>query len=89
MYRIRLIVVQYAQHYEGQLMPNVVDAWDEYSLEENGEGYEKSLAAQQARVGTDYEWVRELDVTVPANVVENLAFVPNVAGTIKAVDEHA
>lgn len=74
--RIRLIVAQYKQRYEGQYMPNVMDAWDEYVLDENGEGYQEKLQKYQAMVPNELEWVRELDVTVPDDVITSLADVP-------------
>lgn len=77
--RIRLIVAQYKEMYEGELMPNIVDAWDEYALEDNGVGYDEALAKHKAREGADYEWVRELDVTVPDDVIDSLAAVPMVS----------
>lgn len=85
MYRIRLIIAQWKCSYPGELMPNVVDAWDDYVLQDNWDGYEEALKSHRDRVGTDYEWVRELDVQVPESVVSALAFVPSVAATWKAV----
>ena len=47
--RIHLIVAQYPQQYDGQYMPNVVDAWDEFVLEDNYEGFVDSLNEHKKR----------------------------------------
>jgi hypothetical protein len=83
--RIRLIVAQYKCHYPGEFMPNVVDAWDEYVLEDNDRGYQEALAKHEAMVPNGYEWVRELDVTVPDDVIEGLADVPQLTTLWKQV----
>lgn len=76
--KIRLIVVQYPQRYEGELMPNIVDAWDEYVLEDNYVGFEEALQRHQAMAGpsTDsnraYDAVSVLDVEIPDKAVLDL-----------------
>lgn len=70
--KIRLIIAQYKERYPGEYMPNVVDAWDEYVLEDNWEGYQESLAKHKAREDSDYEAVRELIVTVPDEAILKL-----------------
>ena len=69
---IRLIIVQYKQRYEGELMPNVVDAWDEYAMDENWSGYKDSLDKHQDMVGDEYEGVREITMIVPDEVITDL-----------------
>lgn len=83
---IRLIIAQYPQQYDGQYMPNVVDAWDEYAMDGNEEGYAEALAKHQAKLGIDYEAVRELTVTVPDQVVTDLFVVPELPTLWKQVD---
>lgn len=84
--RIRLIVGQYPQSYDGQLMPNVLDAWDEFVLEDNYEGFAEKLAEYESWVTKgDLEAVRVLDVIVPDIAVTGLFDIPQVPG--EAVSE--
>jgi hypothetical protein len=81
--RINLIIAQYAQSYDGQYMPNVIDAWDEFTLEDNQEGYNEALAKAQQRVlDGDYEAVRELAVIVPDEAVTGLFKTPRTRATV-------
>jgi hypothetical protein len=80
--KINLIVAQYKQAYDGQYMPNVVDAWDEYVMEDNHKGFYDSLCEHEARVNKDYDWVRVLVVEVPDDVVTNLATPPVVKAKV-------
>lgn len=75
--RVRLIFGQYQQRYDGELMPNVLDAWDEYVLDDNPIGYQEALAKFEAMVPSELEWVRELDIHVPDAAITALA-VPSV-----------
>lgn len=81
--RIKIIIAQYPQSYPGQYMPNVVDAWDEFTLEDNWEGFETSLKKHEALAldGT-YEGVRVLDVIVPDASVLALFQTPTVEGQV-------
>jgi hypothetical protein len=83
--QIRLIIAQYKQSYPGEYMPNVVDAWDEYVLEDNWQGYEEALAKHKAGEGTDYEpnGVKELIVTVPDDVITGLFDIPVVEAQVR------
>lgn len=82
--RIRLIIGQYPQQYDGQLMPNVLDAWDEFVLDDNQEGFDKKLAEYESWVlKGDLEAVRVLDVTIPDFAVTTLFDIPNIAGRVK------
>ena len=74
-YEIRLIIAQYKQGYPGQYMPNVMEAWDEYVLEDNQSGYEEKLKEHRDRIGKDYEDVKELIVVVPQDTILDL-FAP-------------
>lgn len=82
-YDVTLVIAQYTQRYAGEYAPNVVDAWDEYVIADNNEGFNESLAKHEARVGKDYEWVRTLVVTIPQDVVFSLADPPTVRTTWK------
>lgn len=82
--QIRLIIAQHKCDYPGQFMPNVVDAWDEYTLEDNWQGYEEALRKYTDLVGTAYESVRELIVTIPDRSVTDLFDnqIPTVEGQV-------
>jgi hypothetical protein len=73
-YTVRLIIAQYKQSYPHELMPNVVDAWDEYTMDSNPEGYQEALDKHRAKEGDDYEYggVRELIVELPQSAVTKL-----------------
>ena len=73
---VRLIFAQYKQGYPGELCPNVVDAWDEYALDENYSGFEESLKKHEALVGEEYEWVKCLNVRVPDDAIYALPVIP-------------
>lgn len=74
--RLHMIVAQYKESYPGELMPNVVDVWDEFVMDDNPDGYRKELKRHEALVGTEYSGVRELVVTLPDEVVTDLFAVP-------------
>lgn len=75
--KLRCIVAQPIQVYAGQLLPEIVDAWGEYTIEDNPEGYAKALREHQQAVGTDYEAVRELVLEVPESVLTGLFEIPH------------
>lgn len=79
--KIRMIVAQYPERYAGEYMPNIVDAWDEYVMDDNPEGFNDALKKHEALVASgDYEAVRVLDVEVPDSAVLGLFQIPTVKG---------
>lgn len=83
--KIHMIVVQYNQRYPGEYMPNVVDVWDEYTMDENPDGYLESLRKHEAMVPKDYEAVRELIVHVPDDAITSLFDIPETIGRVEHV----
>lgn len=81
--KVRLIIAQYPVRYAGELAPNVVDAWDEYTLEDNYEGYEQSLRSHEAMVGKEYEAVVVLNVNVPDAAIDALFQVAEVDAEVQ------
>lgn len=80
--RIRMIIGQYPESYPGEYMPNVLDAWDEYVLEDNYEGFEEKLQKYKSWVQEgELEAVRVLDVEISDDAVLDLFKVPTVKGT--------
>lgn len=80
---IRLIIAQYPQNYPGESMPNVVDAWDEYTLDDNYEGYEAALKHHQDQVGTTYEAVRVAVIQVPDQAILDLFEPPTLPASLQ------
>jgi hypothetical protein len=76
--KVRLIMAQYKCAYPGQYAPNVVAAWDEYTLEDNWEGYVRERGEFKAQVPNDFDWVRELVINVPDDAIDRLAEPPEV-----------
>ena len=46
--KIKLIIGHRHESYDGQYAPEVLDAWDEYCLDENYEGFTESLERQKS-----------------------------------------
>lgn len=83
---IRLIVGQYKQGYPGELMPNVLAAWDEYVLEDNYEGFDRELTGYREQVGTDFESVAVVRIDVPDHSIAK-ALMPPVIKVLATVVE--
>lgn len=83
---IHLIIAQYRGCSIPQYMPNVIEAWDEYMLDDNYEGWKAALDAAQAKVGDDYEAVRVMIVEVPDQAVVNLFEPPRIRMVPKAAE---
>jgi hypothetical protein len=64
--KINLLVTQLLQHYDGEYAPNVECAWDEPGLEQNPEGWAEAVAKTQKLVGSEYENVAVVCVSVDA-----------------------
>jgi hypothetical protein len=75
--RIRLIVVWY----DGQDVPEVAHAWDDYTYDENPEGFEETLAKAKKDVGEKGE-VRVGIVRVPNDWLEGLFKPVEVGGKV-------
>jgi hypothetical protein len=74
--RIDLIVGEYNEH---GLMPRVLDVWDEYTQEDNPEGFSEAQAKFLNQVSSqagDLGAVRTLSVSIPDKVMEDLFITP-------------
>lgn len=58
---------------EPEASPELLEAWDEYSLDANWEGWEEACEKALAAVGSDVDHVRYIDLHVPTRQV-NAAF---------------
>lgn len=75
--KIYLIVAKYHDTYADATMPSVVDAWDEYTMDDNPEGYPESLRQHLDQVGRGgYAGVNELTIEIPDEAVRKL-FTPD------------
>lgn len=82
---IRCIIVQRKCRYPGEFAPELVDAWSEYVMEDNLEGYAEVLKREQGYVGTEYDALRELDVEIPDAAIDRLFDIPIVKATAGSV----
>jgi hypothetical protein len=61
-------------------MPNVVDAWDEFTMEENPQGYYEALKKARKEHGVDA--VRELQIELPQSAILDLYQTPHVRANV-------
>jgi hypothetical protein len=66
-YGLRLIVAE--QTDGSEKWTQIVDAWDSYVIEENSEGFQEKLDAAKAKVGTDYTWVKVVDLYLQESII--------------------
>lgn len=79
---IHLIIAQYKGCPLPNFMPNVIDAWDEFTLEDNWSGFAE--AVEKAEASDNYEKVRTLIVNIPDDAVVNLFKTPSVKGRVES-----
>lgn len=79
---VRCIIVQRKSHYVGEFAPELWDAWSEYVLEDNPDGYAKKLGEAHKLLGTELTGVRELEVIIPEGVITDLFRVPTTVADI-------
>lgn len=70
--RLHLIVGYYKGADRDREMPNVIDAWDEYCVDGNEQGFEDAIK----KAKEDCEDVRLLDLNIPEKAVTSLFDVP-------------
>jgi hypothetical protein len=56
--------------YSPEDAPEMIEAWDEYSADDNYEGYRESFEKAKASIGSDLAQWREITLTVPLNDIE-------------------
>lgn len=83
-YEVYLIMGLRHCRYEGEYAPEVLDAWDEYSLQENPRGYAERLKEFKSR--SDFARVEEAIVEIDHEVVGRLFALPRIAGRLKTPD---
>lgn len=60
--------------------PELLEAWDEYSIDQNPEGFEEACDEAIKAVGTDVEAIRYIDMFVAHQDIDK-AFAPPVVTT--------
>ena len=78
--KFHMIIGKREDLYEGENAPELLDAWDEYSVAENHEGYTEKLRSLEDSDG--FEAVRVLIVKVPDEAVDKIFETPIVEGTV-------
>ncbi len=82
--KIHILFGQRAERYEGEFAPEVLTARDEFTVEENPDGWESELSSTKAVSGKDMVAMREVVVEVDGDKIRNLLLVmPKVKGEIK------
>lgn len=79
---IRCIIVQRKSRYIGEFEPELWDAWSEYVLEDNPDGYAEKLGEAHKLLGTELTQVRELEVIIPEGSITELFRVPKTVANI-------
>ena len=67
-YGVRLIVGEVS---DGETWRTIVDSWDAYVLEENGEGFQQKLEQEKAKVGSYYNWLKVVDLYLPEAAIDD------------------
>lgn len=57
--------------------PELIEAWDEYSVDGNWEGWDEAVKKGIASIGTDLDQYRIIELNVSYEAVQN-AFTPHV-----------
>jgi hypothetical protein len=75
----------WGQRADDGMMPELIDAWDEYTEEENPEDFDEALEKAKAR--TEFVDIRIIVMVVPDRTILDAFKVPVVAVTVESPDE--
>lgn len=84
--KLHILFGQRKERYEGEHAPEALVCWDEYSVEENGEGFDEAcVAARKSNGGEEaFAAFRVIDVTVDGDKIRDmLVGQATIIGTIK------
>lgn len=85
--RLHVLFIQRKESYVGEYAPEARIVWDEFSVEENPEGFEEACAKDLKEVGNDIMAHRVIPVWVDQAEIRNLLLTtPTVKGKIVAED---
>lgn len=81
--KVHILFGQRKESYEGEHAPEVLAAWDEYSVEENPEGFDQDVALCLKEVGDSMAATRVIKIDVDqARIRALLVGTPIVKGVI-------
>jgi hypothetical protein len=70
--------------YAGEYGPEALLCWEEYSVDENPDGWEKALKEAKAKYAPDMEAMRVIKIAVDADrIYKLLVGTPTLTGTVK------
>lgn len=82
--KLHILFGQRKQRYDGEYGPEVLDCWDEYSINENPDGYETAMAGAMAAQASEMSAMRVIVVEVDGDKIERLLNrEPVVKGEVK------
>jgi hypothetical protein len=80
---ILVLFGQRRERYEGEYAPEVMLAWDEATVEENPDGFDKAVDDARREAGDDMASTRIVRVTVDGDRIRRLLVgTPTVAGEV-------
>jgi hypothetical protein len=80
---LHILFIQRKESYPGECAPEALVVWDEYSVDENPEGFENAIKLSLAGQGSDVAAHRVIRVRVDQERIHKLLVkVPTVDGSI-------
>lgn len=83
--QLHVLFIQRTEDYPGQHAPEARLVWDEYSVDENPEGFEEAIASDLAKCGDDVEFSRVITLEVDhGQIREILCGTPKISARVIA-----
>ena len=86
-YKMTLIFGMRKRNYEGEYAPELLDAWDEYTMTENYEGFNEKF--NKFKRDPEFSEVRLMEIAIPEAAVYGLFEVPTLEASVKPVKDPA
>lgn len=80
--QVRLLFGQRKEQYPGEYAPELMEAWDEYTLDDNWEGWEEAKAAAIASWGDDLVAAREIVINIADDAIDSVFLTPTIEAEI-------
>jgi hypothetical protein len=81
--KLHILFGQRKQRHSGEFAPEVLDCWDEYSIDENHDGFIESIKNKKEIYGPSMENMRVIEVDVDSDIIYKLLNeTPTVPGSI-------
>jgi hypothetical protein len=84
---VRMLWGQRVVTYDGEYAPELLLAWDEYTLDDNWDGWVEARDASIAELGSELAAHREIIVEVDDDAIDALFAVPTVTARMSAGNE--